>query len=427
MKRKVTNFDEVETVLRPYVPLVKELTGRDTVLDRIKPLMVQLGHPEDKLKAIHIAGTSGKTSTAYYISSMLTMAGFKVGLTVSPHIDKINERTQINGQPLNEQDFCKYLSTFLDEIDKNQIKPSYFELIFAFAIWLFAELRVDYAVIETGLGGLYDATNVMTREDKVCVLTDIGYDHMKILGHTLQEIATQKVGIMHEHNTLLMYQQSNEIMPVIKNSVNKYHANLHLTTEKDEAVKYGHGKDFNLLADYQKRNWLLAYYVYRFVAKRDGLTKLDEAQIVKSQQLVIPARMDVSYVNGHTVIMDGAHNYQKMEAFVASYKNKFPRTKPAVLLAFKSDKAFVQVLPLIKDLASEIIVTSFQTSQDLPVKSCDPEDIYYCFRKIGASNVSIESNHLRAYKKLLKSKSKNLVITGSFYLISQIREGTAND
>src|ERR1700722_7098159 len=99
MERRLNTFTDVERALRPYIPLVKELTGKDTVLDRILPLMEYLGHPENKLKTIHIAGTSGKTSTSYYIASLLSLAGQNVGLTVSPHIDRISERTQINGQP----------------------------------------------------------------------------------------------------------------------------------------------------------------------------------------------------------------------------------------------------------------------------------------------------------------------------------------
>ena len=124
MKRAITNFSDVEQALKPYIPLVKKLTGKDTVLDRIVPLMDFLGHPEDKIKAIHIAGTSGKTSTAHYISSLLTEAGLKVGLTISPHIDKVSERVQINNKPLSERLFCSLLSEFLDLLDQSKIKPS---------------------------------------------------------------------------------------------------------------------------------------------------------------------------------------------------------------------------------------------------------------------------------------------------------------
>ena len=120
--------------------------------------------------------------------------------------------------------------------------------------------------------------------------------------------------------------------------------------------------------------------------------------------------------------MDGAHNYQKISTFASSYRQLYSGSKPAVLLAFKSDKAYLKTLPIIKDLASEIIVTSFKTSQDLPVTSVAPSEIAQELKKIGAQNISIEPDNVKAYNKLLKSSSKELVITGSFYLIAQIRE-----
>jgi len=421
MERRLNTFADVEAALRPYIPLVKELTGKNTVLDRILPLMEYLGHPENNLKTIHIAGTSGKTSTSYYIASLLTLSGQNVGLTISPHIDRINERTQINGQPLEEQAFARELSEFLETVDRSSIRPSYFELIYAFSIWVFAKLKVDYAVIETGVGGLYDATNVVTREDKIAVITDIGFDHMKLLGNTLGEIASQKVGIVHKNNALLMYQQSREIMSIIEAWVKKESAQLYLTDQESEERLYGISNAFKSLPDFQKRNWLLAYRVYRYVAARDGLKELSAHKLSESQQVNVPARMDTSTVQDHLLVMDGAHNQQKMSAFIASYRHLYPGSKPTILIAFKSDKAYQKTLPEIRDLASSIIVSTFNTSQDLPVTSASPEEIARKLINIGAKNVTVERDNLKAYKKLLKSDSRELIITGSFYLIAQIR------
>ena len=126
----IQSFEELDTKMVPYIRLIKELTGKDTVLDRIIPLMKILGNPENKIKTIHIAGTSGKTSTSYYISSLLIQSGNKVGLTVSPHIDKISERAQINGEPLEDKIFLKEISEFLEIVANSRIKPSYFELLY---------------------------------------------------------------------------------------------------------------------------------------------------------------------------------------------------------------------------------------------------------------------------------------------------------
>jgi dihydrofolate synthase/folylpolyglutamate synthase len=246
---------------------------------------------------------------------------------------------------------------------------------------------------------------------------------MHILGHTLKEITFQKVGIVHEHNPLLMYKQNEEIMGVVSEWVKEDDSKLYLIREDKEKALFGNTPEFNKLPDFQKRNWLLAYIAYRFVRDRDSLKDLGSLELITSQQIQVPARMDISYKKGHRVIMDGAHNYQKMAAFISSYKHMFAGQKAAVLLAFKNDKAYAEALPLIKDIASEIIVTTFKTSQDLPVESCSPEDITQALKKIDASNVSVITDNLEAFKKLLKSKTKNVIITGSFYLIAQIREG----
>jgi dihydrofolate synthase/folylpolyglutamate synthase len=424
---KLSSFKDVDQALLKYVPLVKELTGKDTVMDRIIPLMAFLGNPQDELKTIHIAGTSGKTSTSYYISNLLELSGKKIGLTVSPHIDTISERTQINNQPLSELEFCFELGLFLKLVDDSGVMPSYFELMYAFAIWLFAKYKVDYAVIETGVGGLFDATNIVTRPDKICVLTDIGFDHTHLLGNTIEAITKQKVGIVHPKNQLLMYIQDESVMSVVKSWTDNVGANLHSTSEQQQATTYGVGDEYNKLANYQQRNWLLAYFVYRFVAKRDDLIVLNKHQLIKSQLVKIPARMDVVKIGAKLIIYDGAHNYQKMDAFIASFKKKYKGIKPDILLAFKTGKDYTEALPLLQKIANRIIVTTFETNQDLPVKSSDPKIIASQLKKLGFTNVIIEPNMHLAYKKLIFSDNKLLVITGSFYLISQLRRRENKD
>src|SRR5271170_5393644 len=114
----ISTIEEAEAALLPYVPLVAQLTGKGTTLDRVIPLMALAGNPQDRLKTVHIAGTSGKTSTSYYMAALLRATGKKVGLTVSPHVDSLAERVQINGQPLSEEQFCKDLAEFLEIVDK---------------------------------------------------------------------------------------------------------------------------------------------------------------------------------------------------------------------------------------------------------------------------------------------------------------------
>ena len=181
---QIHTLAEANLALRPFY----DYSRTAYTLDVMKALMEHLGNPQNQLRVLHVAGTSGKTSTAYYCAALLKEAGKKVGLSVSPHVDTVNERLQINGQPMPEAEFCKVLSEFLDVVAESGIKPSYFELLVAMTYWEFARQKVDYAVIEVGLGGLRDGTNVIERADKVCLITDIGLDHTEILGHTLTKI-----------------------------------------------------------------------------------------------------------------------------------------------------------------------------------------------------------------------------------------------
>ncbi len=416
----IQNIQEAHRALQPYVPLVAQLTGKDTTLDRIVPLMEMLGNPQNNLKIVHIAGTSGKTSTAYYMAALLQAAGRKVGLTVSPHIDSVTERVQINGSPISDADFCEQLGIFLDIVQKLAEQPSYFELLYAFAIWAFANQKVDYAVIETGLGGLYDATNVAARADKVCIITDIGFDHVKILGNTLEAITIQKIGIVHAYNPVFMYQQAPEVMKVAKKWTDDHQAPLVTISQEGEATT--EQQSIMPMPDYQKRNWLLARRTYKYIKGRDGLPELSAAALEATQRLQVPARMDVKQVGQKTLVMDGAHNLQKMTAFVGSFKHRYPDIKPAVLVAFKEGKEYELVVPLLAKLASSIIVTTIQTSQDLPTRAVDTDVLSKAFTDYSEQlSVEVVADSHEAYQSLLSSECSTLIITGSFYLLAQIR------
>ncbi len=419
---KISSFEQLNTRLLPYVNLVGELTGKDTVLDRIVPLMKFLGNPDKKLKAIHIAGTSGKTSTSYYIASLITNLGYKVGLTVSPHIDKISERAQINGETLPDIEFLEEINEFINLLEQTDIRPSYFELLYAFSIWLFAKHEVDYAVVETGLGGLFDATNILNREDKICVLTDIGYDHMNILGNTIEEITAQKVGIVHKNNQLIMYEQSEAIMNVVRPWTDSHDSKILIINEDYEGAKLTKLEGFDYLPEYQKRNFTLAYAVCDFLVSRDNLIKISTETIKTSLDTKIPARMDLAHIDNKLVIMDGAHNFQKMSAFVSSYKKLYKDQSATLILAFKTGKDYIKTLPLLIEIAETIILTNFSTSQDLPARSVDPNEVALELEKLGFNKYLISPDIKKVWNDALSiSGNQPIIITGSFYLIAQFR------
>ncbi len=418
---KLQTMDEVVHALAPYYEQAATMTGATITIERPLNLMRHLGNPEQKLKVVHIAGTSGKTSTTYYISSLLVAAGCKVGSTVSPHIDSLTERVQINGQPLAEEKFCEDMGEFLEAIKEVADRPSFFEVMIAFALWVFAREGVDYAVLETGMGGLLDATNVCTNFNKVCVITDIGLDHTEWLGTTHAQIAGQKAGIIHPGNVVLMYEQSEEIMQVVRFKVSQTE-DADLFAQHQDLLKKAYAGAFAVgLPDYQKRNWLLAYAVYRYLANRDGIPIIAANNLVSTQQLQVPGRMDGKRVGNKQIVMDGAHNEAKMQAFVDSWQHLHGAKRVPVLLALKVGKDYEHIAPLIAQIATEIIVTTFSNNQDWPVHPQDPSLIAGELTKAGVKKVTCEPNPLKAYEQLLQTDSDMAVITGSFYLISQLR------
>ncbi|HYF96813.1 MAG TPA: cyanophycin synthetase [Patescibacteria group bacterium] len=383
-------------------------------LERVEKLLGLLGNPQEEFKTIHVAGTSGKTSTAYYISGILKTADYKVGLSVSPHVLEVNERIQVGLVPLPEKEFCIQFNGFIKILNELSIKPTYFELFVIFAYWYFAKISVDYAVVEVGLGGMFDATNVIKRPDKICVITDIGLDHTHILGSELSQITEQKAGIIKKGNQVFMNQQADEIMQIIRLRADAKGATLHLA----ESTAYEISTDLPL---FQQRNWVLARNVCEYVFEKDGHGRLSHGQWRKTVDTIIPGRLEIIEYKGKKIILDGAHNSQKMEAFVSSYKKLFPDTETAVLLAITETKDLhlAEMADQLSTISDHILISSFTGHQDIPNKSIDPQAIAKHFSK---KAIEVQPDLKKAFQKLLDSKEKTLLVTGSLYLISAVKK-----
>ena len=409
---KVNNFQDVATLLSDY-----RRPHGDYVLDRILAIMEKLGNPQNSYKVIHIAGTSGKSSTAYYTAALLAETGKKVGLTVSPHVDEINERIQINLKALTEAEFCSELTIFLEDIESIKLEPSYFELLIAFAYWEFARQKVDYAVVEVGLGGLLDSTNVISRADKVSVITDIGLDHTQVLGKKLSGIAAQKAGIILPKSVAFTNKQSDEVMTVFRSVADSKKAQLFVINDH---------KKLSLLSDlplFQRRNWSLAYAVFEYICKRDKLTELTDQQLLETTHTHIPARMEVLNYKGKTLIIDGAHNQQKLRTLTTSILDKFPNTKIAVELGLleEKDDELHEALKEITNFAGHIITTSFFAGQDIPKKAMGADEMERIIRQSGYTGVESINDPKLAFEALMDRPEDVVLVTGSFYLLNNIR------
>lgn len=414
---QVTSLEQAHDALHNYYSLAKKQNGDDSALSRMLPLLEAAGNPHERLKVVHVAGTSGKTSTCYYLSALLCSSGKKVGLTVSPYVDTILERIQLDGLPISEAEFCDKLSEFLSLIKNIDPTPGYFEVMVAFALWFFDRVGVDYVVLETGIGGMYDSTNVINRNDKICVITDIGMDHMQILGNTIEKIAAQKAGIIQRHNDVFMYRQSDEVMSVIHARVSAQRARLYECTEFV-------GDELSKTALYQQRNWHLSMQVYEYIASRDHL---HVQTALKPEDVSIPGRMqEVTLPDDTLLIYDGAHNAQKMKAFVESFQAKFPGQMADVLVAFKDDKAYEEVLAVLKPITTKLYATNLDHEQGshksgYQVASMSVDEIVQTARYL-AIPVEGFSSYTDAFSQLLKSPQKYKIVTGSLYLLGLVRE-----
>ncbi|HTE22241.1 MAG TPA: Mur ligase family protein [Candidatus Limnocylindria bacterium] len=409
------NFAEVHRYLSGLMSETRSRRHAYT-LERMKALTAYLGNPQDSYPVIHVAGTSGKSSTCHYLSSLLTVGGKKVGLSISPHVDEVNERVQINTRSLGEKKFCRDLTLFLQEVDKSGVKPTYFELLVAFAFWEFAREKVDYAVVEVGLGGLLDGTNVMTRSDKVCVITDIGYDHTDTLGKTLTAITAQKAGIILPTNVVFAYNQVPEVMDVLREVCDQQQARLHeLQPPRLDRLP----KNLPL---FQRRNWHLAHRVYDYLAERDSLTSLDRQTLIRSTEVHIPARMEVLKYRGKTLILDGGHNPQKLGMLMKSVVHAYPRQSIACTVAFvrtKQTKVRDNLSVLVPHM-SHCVVTGF-SREETEHFSVDPLKLVAACEELDYHAWELEPDPARALQKLLARPEDVLLVTGSFFLLNTIR------
>jgi dihydrofolate synthase/folylpolyglutamate synthase len=407
---QIRNFSEARSALKQFYTFAAEYR-----LDTLRSFMEHIGNPQDQLRVIHIAGTSGKTSTSYYIAGLLEAAGYTTGLTTSPHVDEINERVQIGLIPLQEAVFCKELGEFLDLVMGSGHKLSYFEAMVAFAYYYFAKAHVDYAVIETGLGGRIDGTNVVSRRDKICVITNIGLDHTKILGDTLPQIAGEKAGIILDGNEVFTHLQDDEILDVFKAVCHERHASLTVVPEQ-------HLPETNELPLFQQHNIGLAVAAVSRALERDGKT-LDTSHIATAAKTYIPARMERITYGGKQLIIDGAHNGQKIATLMESLRAAYPAASVAALVAFvggyeeRTQRGLAELTSIVKHL----VVTEFTTEQDVPKRALPATQVAGWCAERGFTDFETIADPVVALHALLERSEDILLITGSFYLLNHIR------
>lgn len=410
-------------------------------LGRTKYLLELLGSPQNRLKIIHVAGTSGKGSTATYISHILFSLDKTTGLSLSPHLLDLRERFQINNQLISEKLFLHTLSEIVPSIDKVTRSewgtPTYFEVIIAFAYHLFSKMDVDYAIMETGLGGLFDATNVVERPDKVSVISRIGHDHTEILGKTLDKIATQKAGIIYPHSEVITIKQHPRAMRAIMTAVRTQSAKLYLADTRVSAVSSTPLPHFTWLDSnknplriqlgmkglFQVENSCLALCVTELLTTRDHFRFNQKRVINAIKRCIFDGRMQTIKTDRHTFILDGAHNPQKMQGLLRSLASYYPGMQFTFILAFKRGKDFHKMIRLIIPFSRKIILTQFsdQTkSQGMHLLSEEPLRLASDLRSQHYLSYTVTRSSTDALRVATHSPDPHCVVTGSLYLLSEV-------
>lgn len=356
------SLSDAEDALQRYIPKAR---ANVYTLERMQQLLRLLGDPQERVRIVHVAGTSGKTSTCYFIRGLLEAAGCTTGLTISPHIEKITERIQVGGQPIADEVFVAYVRMVLEVVEPTDLQPTYFEILMALAYFVFAQEGVAYGVVETGLGGLLDGSNTVHRADKLAVISDIGLDHTEILGDTVELIAAQKAGIVQQGNTLVVQQQSEAALAVIESVAAERGAARIIRAEPAPAV--------TTLPVFQQHNFGLAWTAFEALRLRDGLPELHlDSLAIDSMQP--PGRMELMPVGSKLVVLDGAHNGQKLHALgLALAARGWPKL-PVLANAVRAPEAKLdEVFAELSHFADHLIITEFAVVQDVGKISVDAE------------------------------------------------------
>lgn len=431
-----------------YISLIEELKKRGSVpgLDAIEGLLEELGHPEDNLKIVHIAGTNGKGSIFAYLSSILIAAGFKVGRYISPTISCYEERFQINGKYITKDKLARLYNIVEEamkrEEEKTGLKPTLFEVETAISFLYFKEEEVDYALIEVGMGGRMDATNVI-RHPELTVISSISYDHQAFLGDTLEEIAWQKAGIIKESCPVVLSENSDEVCKVIEQEATKKKVKCIEIKPTDYEVlsETPYGSTFlwkeqryetKLPGRHQVSNAVTALAASEYLFRKDYeknnarkaiAKKLDEMNVKSAQQGGIirtcwPGRLEV-LKKEPLFYRDGAHNpdgAKKLAAFLQKY---FTNKKIIYIMGVLKDKEYKKMLRYLMPMAKEVYV--FKPNNE---RGLSAQILVDTIKEVADVSVTIESDVNAAVFRALDTAKPDdvLVACGSLSFMEEMED-----
>lgn len=415
-----------------YIETIPKFTVKHPP-EHTRELLSRLGNPQEGIKIIHVAGTNGKGSVCAYLNAMLLAGGKKTGLFTSPHLVRINERFQINGEDVSDEQF---LDAFL-KVEKaakeyeaeGEGHPSYFETLFLMGMLIFKEAGVEYLVMETGLGGRLDATNVVEKP-LACIITSISRDHTEYLGDTLEAIAGEKAGIIKAGVPVIYDASQPGPASVIAAKAKEMGSPAwpmepsfyEMKTQSREGITftftYPGGEKAELaipyVAKYQMMNASLAFYMMHILQDVHDIPKNVLAEGLS--KIKWPCRMEMAAPG---VIIDGAHNEDGIAQFVSTAGYFAKENEITILFTAVADKHYHEMIGEICEgiHPSHVVATQIDGSRVVPAEVL-AED----FRKAGCTDVCAEPEIGAAYEKALGKKGSGMLFcVGSLYLAGELK------
>lgn len=382
--------------------------------DLLRVLLDKLGNPHKELKYVHIAGTNGKGSTAVMIASILKKAGYKTGLFTSPYIERFNERIKVDGIDISDNDLAKITTDIRNIIEEHNCHVSEFALDTAIAFQHFKNTECDIVVLETGLGGRLDATNVI-EENEVSVITSVSLDHTQYLGDTIEEIALEKAEIIKDNSDTVLYcDNPDAVKKIIEEKCNSSKSKLHLSQKPE--VRYGCliyegiGINMPLAGGYQLYNAMTAIKTVEVL--RDKGYEISDMNIFDGiSDTSWPVRFE--YIKDNLII-DGAHNPDAIEKLTDELITLGVPVLPVI--AMMSDKAVSECVEIISKKFDSVIVTEI----DMP-RCMSADELQDLFKQKGIETTAIKDSK-EAVNKALETE-KTVCVFGSLYLAGEIRKG----
>ncbi len=390
-------------------------------LENTTNFLNHIGNPQNVLKTIHVAGSNGKGSTASFIASILQEFGYKTGLYTSPHFIKFNERIQINGLQIGDDYIANFVTENENYIDKNEL--TFFEVTTALAFKYFLESGTDYCIIETGLGGRLDATNVLN--PLAVVITTISLEHTNVLGNTLKQIAFEKAAIIKPNSKVFTGYLEPEAALVIEEKCNKTNSELFQlknffpdgSTLKIECNEiHFESIELPLKGKYQKNNAALALLTVSKTFGLNDVIKFIEGIKNVSKNTCIQGRYECFHENP-AIIFDSAHNSESIENFLTVFEKESIHCRRKVLLfGAMRDKALGQMLQTLKSYFDEIVLTEIDYE-----RSAKMNDLLQICKQnnINAIQTNDPANFVRNF--ITRDKSECLVVLGSIYLVGEVK------